>query len=142
MLLMMAGTGSELLAVDNLSFNPSEPTGYENYWNCISRKLGRGISNTAFGVLEIPLRIYDVRFEEGGIAGLTYGTLNGLGYFILRELVGVLDIATFPLPLPGCPNDHVNGIGWGFGPVLSPEWILSPETDPWNFVYTNTTYME
>lgn len=141
MLLMMAGAGSELLAVDNLISYPAEPMGYENYWNCASRKLGRGISNAAFGALEIPLRIYEVRFEEGGIAGLTYGTLNGVGYFILRELVGVLDVATFLIPLPGCPNDRVNGAGWGFGPILSPEWILTPETDPWNFVYTNTASM-
>jgi len=115
-----------------------EPMGYENYMHCITRKLGRGVSNVGFGALEILIRIYGVRFEEGGIAGLTYGTFSGIGYFIARELLGVMDIATFFAPLPFTPNDPIRGKGWGYGPVLIPEWVLTPENDIWNAVYTNT----
>ncbi len=132
--------GLELSAVDNAVTCPEEPQGYENYWNCVSRKLGRGISNAALGALEIPIRIFQVQFEEGGIAAVTYGTLNGIGYFIGREVLGVLDIATFFMPLPWTPNDPVNGEGWGFGPVFTPEWILSPDTDPYNTVYKDSGF--
>lgn len=117
-----------------------EPAGYENYWNCISRKLGRGISNAAFGAFEVVIRISEVRFEEGGIAGVTYGAINGVGYFIAREVIGVLEVATFFAPLPFTPNDPVRGKGWGYGPIITPEWVLTPDKDLWNVVYTDTTY--
>ena len=54
---MVMGVCATLSAVDNLTSGISDvndpavmdqPMGYENYWNCISRKLGRGISNVAF----------------------------------------------------------------------------------------------
>ena len=67
-------------------------------------KLSRGIANCAFGPLELPMKWYDVSFQSGGIVGLTYGTLKGVLYVIAREVVGVVDIITFPFPLPGCPN--------------------------------------
>ena len=41
-------------------------------------KLGRGISNVAFGAFEIPKQMHYVNNRAGGIAGLTYGTLRGL----------------------------------------------------------------
>ena len=44
----------------------------------IVRKLGRGISNVAFGGLEFPLHWYQVNFEEGGLAATTYGILRGI----------------------------------------------------------------
>ena len=148
---MVMGVCATLSAVDNLTSGISDvndpavmdqPMGYENYWNCISRKLGRGISNVAFGVLEVPIRIYDVRFEEGGISAVTFGAINGVGYFIAREFVGLFEIITFPFPMPFTPNDHINGAGWGYGPILSPEWIVTPETDLWNTVFNQTAYTE
>ena len=156
--LLFTMVGLELSAVDNVNFNKEEPMGYENYWNCISRKLGRGISNVAFGALEVPLRIFQVQFEEGGIAALCWGSLNGVGYFVAREVIGVMDVLTcvgyfvarevigvmdvltFFTPLPFTPNDPVNGVGWGYGPVFTPEWVLTPETDPYNTVYKKTNY--
>lgn len=117
---------------------PDNPQGYENLWNCMTRKLGRGVSNVAFGVLEIPIQIYNVNFNEGGIAACTYGLISGLGYFVVREVVGVVEIVTFPIPLPDCPNDPYNGAGAGYGPILKPEWIITPETNLYNFVYPYT----
>ena len=99
-------------------------------------KLSRGIANAAFGVLEIPMKWHDVTTEKGGIAGLTYGSLKGICYFIAREVVGVVDIATFLFPLPGCPN-NINEVGWGYGPIMTPAWVVDVEHD-WN----NTVYNE
>ena len=101
-------------------------------------KLGRGIANCAFGPLELPMKWHDTTFEYGGIAGLTYGTLKGVVYVIMRELVGVIDIITFPFPLPGCPRER-GGYGWGYGPILRPAWVIDADHDWWNFVYDDGT---
>ena len=93
--ILMTMVGFELSAIDNMNTRPDEPMGYENYWSCISRKLGRGICNTAFGAIEIPLQMAKTSAEEGGFAGLTAGTLKGVGYCIGREVAGIVDILTF-----------------------------------------------
>ena len=97
-------------------------------------KLGRGIANVAFGPLEILMKGYDVTQEQGGIAGLTYGPLKGVCFTIAREVVGVVDIVTFPFPLPGCPNDP-NDAGWGYGPIMRPAWVVDIEHNWGDFVY-------
>jgi putative exosortase-associated protein (TIGR04073 family) len=101
------------------------------------RKLGRGISNVLCGALEIPIKIYDVNREEGGIAALTYGTLKGVSYFVAREVVGVVEIVTFPVPLPGA-TDHSRDEGWGYGPLMEPEWVVDLEHNMFNIVYDKT----
>ncbi len=100
------------------------------------RKLGRGICNVAFGVFEIPIQVYKTNETTGGLAAWTYGLMKGVGRFIERELVGVLDIVTFPIPLPGASTQKY-GSGWGYGPIMEPEWIFTFGTDPYNFVYPN-----
>ena len=101
-------------------------------------KLSRGIANVALGPLEILFHSYNVAQNDGGVKGITYGTLSGFCYFICRELVGILEIVTFPFPLPGCPNDP-NDAGWGYGPIMQPEWVVTPENDWGGFVYQDTT---
>lgn len=101
-------------------------------------KLSRGIANVALGPLEILFHSYNVAQNDGGVKGVTYGTLSGFCYFICRELVGILEIVTFPFPLPGCPNDP-NDAGWGYGPIMQPEWVVTPENDWGGFVYQDTT---
>jgi len=101
-------------------------------------KLGRGIANCAFGPLELPMKWYDTTFEYGGIAGLTYGTLKGVVFVIFREVVGIVDIVTFPFPLPGCPRERY-GHGWGYGPIMWPAWVVDVDHDWWNFVYDTGT---
>ena len=98
------------------------------------RKLGRGIINAGFGVLEIPVKVYDVNREEGGLAAISYGTLKGIGFFVAREVVGVVEIATFPIPLPGA-TDSPNESGWGYGPWMHPEFVIGPDHDIYNIVY-------
>lgn len=105
------------------------------------RKLGRGICNVAFGVCEVPLKIYYVNQEDGGLAAVTYGPLKGVAYCVAREVVGVIDIVTFPMPLPGCPDDS-RDTGWGYGPIMRPEWIFTPYENPYNIIYQDTAVMD
>ena len=101
-------------------------------------KLGRGIANVAFGPLEILIRGWDVTQELGGIAGITYGPLKGVAYCIAREVVGVIDIVTFPVPLPDCPEDP-EGFGAGYGPIMRPAWVVDIEHNAGNFVFDDSS---
>jgi putative exosortase-associated protein (TIGR04073 family) len=98
------------------------------------RKLGRGVVNVVFGVFEIPIKIYDVNKEDGGLAAVSYGSLKGIGYFVAREVVGVIEVATFPIPMPGA-TDTPNESGWGYGPWMRPEFVVGPDHDIYNIVY-------
>ena len=101
-------------------------------------KLGRGIANVAFCVLELPMQWAEVTENHGAIAGITYGTLKGVYFVLVRGVVGVVEIVTFPIPLPDCPDFPEDG-GSGYGPILKPEWIV-PIGKDWNgFVYDETT---
>ncbi len=131
---LSGGTGVDM----NLS--PEQPMGYENLWNRMTRKLGRGIVNVGFGALELPIRVCEVNFNEGGLAASTFGVLSGIGYVVVREVVGVVEIVTFPFPLPNCPNDPM-GYGAGYGPILTPEWIITPETNYYNFFNTKGSFV-
>ena len=98
------------------------------------RKLSRGIVNVAFGALEVPMNMVDTNEEEGGIAAVVYGTLKGVTMCVAREFVGVLEIVTFLMPLPGTTSDPHES-GWGYGPIIRPEWVVSPGRDWSNFIY-------
>jgi len=100
------------------------------------RKFGRGLCNTIFGVFEIPIQIYQTNNTTGGVAAWTYGLMKGIGRFLLREGVGVTEIITFPMPLPGCSTERY-GSKWGYGPLMEPEWIFSFQTNPYDFIYPN-----
>jgi putative exosortase-associated protein (TIGR04073 family) len=75
------------------------------------RKLGRGCANVLFGITEVPNQYTKAVSENGGGAGLTYGLPRGILCWLGRELVGVYEIVTFPLPLPS-----------GYKPVIKPEF--------------------
>lgn len=75
------------------------------------RKLGRGCANLVFGIVEVPNQITKANSEQGGAAGVTYGVGKGLFRWIGRELVGVYEIVTFPVPLPR-----------GYKPIMKPEF--------------------
>ncbi|MBQ9787781.1 MAG: exosortase system-associated protein, TIGR04073 family [Lentisphaeria bacterium] len=101
-------------------------------------KLGRGITNAAFCVFELPMKWTEVTNEKGALAGLTYGTLKGACYIVARAVVGVVDVATFLFPLPGCPDDQED-VGWGYGPIMTPAWVVPAGSD-WNhFIYSDET---
>lgn len=143
MLLFAAATSFELAAQDSDHFYTTSRTSSDTgaatpaLVDQIARKLGRGISNVAFGAVEFPLNWYQVNFEEGGFAACTYGILRGVIAVVIREVVGVVEIVTFPFPLPGC-SELPDCPKAGYGPILQPEWILTPGQDKYNFVYPNT----
>ena len=75
------------------------------------RQLGRGLNNVLTGVLEIPAGILEVKEEHGDLPALTYGTLRGTYRCVVREGVGLFEVATFPA---------------GFRPIVEPEFGGAP----------------
>jgi len=63
-----------------------------------TRKLGRGLSNIAFGITEIPDQIMAVNYSEGNAAAWSYGLVRGVGRFFARMGYGIYDVALFPFP--------------------------------------------
>lgn len=104
------------------------------------RKMGRGFCGLAFGALEIPLAWGDVQKEEGGIASITYGTFRGFARFLAREGVGLTETVTFLMPLPGCPDDPRDA-GWGYGPIMTPEWIVDTDHNYYSIFYNDSAVM-
>ena len=101
-------------------------------------KLGRGIANVVFSPAELVIQMQDVKNRAGGIAGITYGPLRGIAFTLARIGVGVVDIVTFPFPLPDCPETP-EGFGPGYGPIMYPAWVIDVEHD-WNsFVFDRDT---
>jgi len=136
----MIGAMVPSYALDNMTVDPNQPVGYENVFNRVTRKFGRGICNLAFGVLEIPIQMSKVQFNDGAIACASFGLFQGIGYFLVREGVGLVELLTFPVPLEGCPNDpnDPNQSASGYGPILTPEWVISPKNDYKSLVYPQT----
>ena len=75
------------------------------------RKLGRGVSNVLFGIVEMPNQYTKAVSDHGGAAGITYGVPKGFARWIGRELTGVYEIVTFAVPFPR-----------GYKPVMKPEF--------------------
>jgi putative exosortase-associated protein (TIGR04073 family) len=72
----------------------------------MTNKLMRGIGNAIFGVAELPGQMIKGMNAES----LDLGLVKGLWYFMSREIDGVYEIASFPLPNPkdnkGMPFDE------------------------------------
>ena len=100
----------------------------------MGEKLGRGIINVGFGPLELLIQPYDVANDKGALASLSYGVLRGVFFTVVREVLGVVDIATFFMPLPGATWDP-NDAGWGYGPYLRPAWVVDVEHNAFNFFF-------
>src|SRR5262249_17034453 len=80
-------------------------------------KLGRGLAGMTTGVLELPGNI-KAETEEDGARGIPIGLAKGIGMVIAREVVGVYEFVSAPLPVP-----H------GYQPILEPEF-------PWDYFKT------
>jgi putative exosortase-associated protein (TIGR04073 family) len=79
------------------------------------RKLARGLAGMTLGVLEVPGNMVVESDQRGPAEGLPFGFVKGLGMLVVRELVGVYEFVTAPLP---APED--------FRPILEPEF-------PWDY---------
>ncbi|MEW6170275.1 MAG: exosortase system-associated protein, TIGR04073 family [Candidatus Omnitrophota bacterium] len=77
-------------------------------------KLGRGLTNTASGWLELVKQPYETTKAENLLAGLTVGILKGVGMGLVRTGVGIYELITFPIPAPK-----------GFEPLLQPEYVFN-----------------
>jgi putative exosortase-associated protein (TIGR04073 family) len=64
------------------------------------KKLGRGVANVVTSPFELPKGMGDAKAETGVFAGLTWGIVQGTVNVVKRAVVGVYEIATFPVPLP------------------------------------------
>jgi putative exosortase-associated protein (TIGR04073 family) len=82
----------------------------------IANKTIRGVANVATGWVEIPKQIYLTFSEEGPAKGLTAGPLNGIGMTLVRTVTGVVEIATFFIPVPGF-----------YDPLVEPEYVWQKE---------------
>ncbi len=79
-------------------------------------KFGRGFLNIAFGVIEIPKQSVKRAIDTDSGYGYTSGFFVGIGFFVLRELAGVYELVTFPVPLPS-----------GYEPIIDPLLGYSPK---------------
>lgn len=79
----------------------------------VSRKLGRGLSNTGMGWVEIFKGAQKVSDENGYWAGATWGPIYGIVNAAKRTGAGIIETVTFPIPN-----------GKNFEPILDPEFVL------------------
>ena len=66
------------------------------------KKLGRGVCNCLTFPMEIFHQMGCVNASDGPMAGWTWGLLKGVGMAGARAIVGVYEVATFPIPCPEC----------------------------------------
>ena len=69
---------------------------------------------------------------------MAFGVLKGVCYTVLRAGVGIVDIVTFPVPLPDCKDDP-NDVGYGYGPIMRPAWVVDTEHNAFNFFFEDNT---
>lgn len=84
----------------------------------IAKKFVRGIVNLSTGWMELPRQVYEVGRTEGWVMGALRGPLDGIGMSFARTVAGVLEIATFPVPLPT------------YKPILTPRYAWESDTSP------------
>jgi len=87
-------------------------------YNALS-KLSRGLANITLGAFEVPRQMMKVNQEKGpisgDIAGIFWGPVKGLCFFVGRTIVGAYEVATFLAP--------------SYKPVVEPEFIFATEEE-------------
>lgn len=81
-------------------------------------KFGRGVVNTLFGFVEIPKQSIKRAIDTNHSYGYASGMFIGIGYFIIRELAGVYEIISFPIPAPA-----------NYTPVMDPLMGYKPKIE-------------
>ena len=90
-----------------------ETKGGPSYVSGSLRKLGRGIANVVTCPIELPRTVEKVALRDGYLAGGTVGILQGAWRTILRGVVGIFEVVTFPVEIPK-----------GFAPLIKPEFAF------------------
>jgi putative exosortase-associated protein (TIGR04073 family) len=80
------------------------------------KKLLRGIANVLTGWVEIPKNIYNESVNSNVLVGLTWGTVKGAGWTVVRTVAGAYEVVTFPFPIPE-----------GYSPIVEPEYVFDSE---------------
>ena len=96
-----------------------------------ANKFGRGFAGCTMSWLELPGNIYDEGTKNGWVMGATVGFGKGIGMVVVRTLVGVWDMVTFPFPAPDEYNsilkpDYPWGYFTGEGEVTVPATAAAP----------------
>lgn len=86
------------IALSMLLISISQPVLADSYPANALGKLTNGITNVAFGVIEIPKTIFITSQSQGPAYGSTAGILMGMMQMVSRTLNGVFDVATFIVP--------------------------------------------
>ena len=94
-------------AVSPLAF--ADDTG-KGWWPKASEKLGRGVSNVVFSLLEIPYNVTKEYQTMNPVGAIPSGILKGAGWTVMRACAGVIDIATFLIPTKPLISDF--DMGW------------------------------
>ncbi|MBI2870876.1 MAG: exosortase system-associated protein, TIGR04073 family [Candidatus Omnitrophica bacterium] len=82
-------------------------------------KFGRGLSNTAFGWMEIPNQVEKTWVDKGAGPAWTLGVVEGLGWGVARTAIGVYEV--FSAPFSGKEN---------YEPILTdPVSFLTPPAE-------------
>ncbi len=61
-----------------------------------TRKLGRALSNLAFGLSELPTSMQLINDRDGNAAAATYGVVKGVTRSLFRVGAGAYELFTFP----------------------------------------------
>lgn len=81
----------------------------------ISQKFIRGLANMSTGWIEVPRQIYAVGTNEGWVTAALRGPFDGIGMFFARTVAGVVEVATFPVPVPT------------YKPIVTPVYPWEPD---------------
>jgi putative exosortase-associated protein (TIGR04073 family) len=92
--------GKKILLVALIALVVSSVLSSNAYCDNALKKLGRGTANCVTFPLELIEQIKRTNNSDGPIAAFSYGILKGAGMMVLRAVVGVYEVATFPIPLP------------------------------------------
>lgn len=109
---LLAGVTALLLLM--VTAQAVEAGAFNDYGKGATRKLGRGLANVATAPLELIRTPYFVEQRDGGLASITVGIVQGVGAVVIRELAGIVETVTFPIPLPK-----------RFAPLIEPEFVYA-----------------
>ncbi len=92
-----------MLLAANVAFAADAPTATATAAateNTAMTKLGRGLMNVVAAIFEIPTTMMQQGEADGVGAAVTKGPVLGIVNTVVRALVGVYEVATFPVPVP------------------------------------------
>lgn len=64
-----------------------------------TRKFGRGLSNVAYGVCEVPVTLCQVNDGLGNSSAFGFGVIQSINRSLYRIAGGIFDVTTFPFPI-------------------------------------------